>query len=128
MKTLNFSNAGELKKFLKDCADNIPIRSQVVGKNSGAWSLWGKIGLNDAGDKIILQLEHDDLKELPDLDTSQLSSSELSEINLMEMERKRLAEVFMASLLKNRDSYKDGDTQLVRDAYQLADDFMNYKP
>lgn len=128
MKTSNFSNVGDLKKFLNDHGDDTPILNQVVGgKNGGAWNLWGKISSTDAGDKIILQLEHDDLKKLPDLEKSQSNSAGLNESDLINDERKRIAEIFMTSLLKNRDSYKDGDVQLIKDAYQLADDFMNYK-
>ena len=56
MKTIKFSNVGELRNFvkyeLKNIDDSTPVMSQVIDREGGAWNLWGKIGFTPDNEKI----------------------------------------------------------------------------
>lgn len=124
MKTTNFSNVGDLRRFFDDIDDENPVLCQVIDKHAKAWNLWGKLSTSEDGKKVFLQLEHDELEHLPDIDNNEFNSDIMKDTLNIESERKKLAEKFLSSILA---AGRINNSDAIKEAFQIADDFMSHK-
>ncbi len=67
--TVRIYNVKTLRDALEGLPDDRIIMCQTVGKDSGAWNMWGSFCKQvPNGDIAVLTFEHDQLKILPKID------------------------------------------------------------
>lgn len=59
-------NIGQLRKAIEGLDDEMPVLSQVIGEEDGAWNMFLEGGVPDRMNSFVFQMSHPDLKRLPD--------------------------------------------------------------